>query len=499
MMKKILFLIMACVLAIGTVAKLKYDQVHDRSAPAVSPETAAQTPFTGAEKPAIEPGDVKLLQALDDEYTNLVETVMPSVVSVTTSRIVQLYPRGRNPVLDLFGLPGSQGNSARQQRIPAGVGSGVIVSQEGHIVTNYHVVASGDQIKVQLNDGRIADAKVIGGDQSLDIAVLKVGETGLRPLPFAEATRTKVGQLVFAIGSPFGFEETVTSGIVSAIGRPAVTEMGSEFVQTNADINPGNSGGPLINLRGEIVGINTWIFSQTGASVGIGFAIPSDIVRRALESIINTGGVERGYLGISMGDVTPDLAKRLKVRKGAVVDRVGQDSPAEHAGLRADDVIVSIGTRRIDDSASLRTNVLGLAIGEAVEMRVVRAGQEIRIAVTIGKAPENYFTGGPRGSPGSSTAPADRTRSPLEGVEVVRIPARQRRGLSRGIEGVMVSRVDADSPASGVLQPSDIIEEVDQQPVSDPEQFAQLLQDSSSDKHLLSIIRGRTRSFVVVR
>lgn len=487
-MKKFLFLIIACGLTIGAAAKLKYDQAYDHSAPAVSAETAAETPFTGADQPALLASDVPMLQALDDEYTKLVETVMPSVVSVTTSRMVQLYSRQWNQM-------------SNPMRVPGGVGSGVVVSKEGHIVTNFHVISSSDQIKVQLNDGRIADAKVIGGDKNLDIAVLKIEEPDLYPLPFADAQRTKVGQLVFAIGSPFGLQETVTSGIVSAIGRPAVTEMGSEFVQTNADINPGNSGGPLINLRGEIVGINTMIFSQTGSSVGIGFAIPSDIVRRGMESIIKTGAVERGYLGIQMGELNPSLAEKLSVNKGAYVDGVTADSPADQAGLKKDDVITEVGNRRIDGSSSLKSNILNLGIGQQVELKIVRDGKEQTLAVTIGKAPENYFTqhtpgGYNRGNPADPNNQSEQLTG-LEGVEVVRIPARQRRGM--GVDGVMVSRVDADSPAAGVLRPSDIIEEVDQQPVTDPEQFAELMTGNRDDRHLLSIIRGRTRSFVVVR
>ncbi len=486
-MKKFLFLIIACGLTIGAAAKLKYDQVNDRSAPAVSAQTALETPFTGADQPALQPGDVPMLQALDNEYTTLVETVMPSVVSVTTSRMVQLYSRRWNSM-------------SNPLRVPGGAGSGVVVSKEGHIVTNYHVISSGDQIKVQLNDGRIADAKVIGGDKNLDVAVLKIDEPNLRPLPFAEANRTKVGQLVFAIGSPFGLEETVTSGIVSAIGRPAVTEMGSEFIQTNADINPGNSGGPLINLRGEIVGINTMIFSETGSSVGIGFAIPSDIVRRGMESIIKTGKVERGYLGIQMADLNPNLARKLSVDKGAYIARVTVDSPAEQAGLKENDVITEVGDRRIDDSTGLRSNILNLGIGQKVEVKIVRAGQEQTVAVTIGKAPDNYFTQLRGGlfhqNPASPNDPSQST-SALEGVTVSEIPARQRRGL--GVDGVIVTKVAPDSPAAGVLQPMDIIEEVDQQPVNDPEEFAQLMGETGGDKHLLSIIRGRTRSFVVVR
>lgn len=339
--------------------------------------------YTPAEGPKINPKDVQVLSALDAEYTRLMQAVIPSVVSITTSKHVP--ERG----MDLFDL-------LRGQRVPNqeskqySLGSGVIVSKEGHILTNFHVVNGMDEIQVQLTDGRSEPAKLIGMDEQTDIAVLKIDTNQIEPLPLGDSDQVRVGQMVFAVGNPFGLQETVTQGIISARDRRAVADSGVEFLQTDAAVNQGNSGGPLLNLKGEIIGINSAIFpSKSGAWLGISFAIPANVARRALESVLKTGRIVRGYLGVRMEDLTANFAPQAGFPEmpGAIVLQVLPGSPAEKAGLKPRDVIRRFNGRPVLDKLGLRSRVAETDIGASVELGILRDGKDITVNAVIAEAP----------------------------------------------------------------------------------------------------------------
>ena len=340
------------------------------------------TPATG---PRIDPKDVQVLSALDAEYSRIVAAVIPSVVSVVTERRVQM-PQALDPFEYFFR---QRAQRKPQERVQNGLGSGVIVSREGHILTNHHVIQGMDKIMVQLSDGRTEPAALIGSDEQTDIAVLKIEARNLEPLALGDSDRVHVGQMVFAIGNPFGLSETVTTGIVSAKGRRALADSGVELFQTDAAVNQGNSGGPLLNLRGEIVGINTAIYSETGGWLGISFAVPSNVARRALESLLEQGRVVRGHLGVEMIDLTPEFAQQLQLREttGALIARVAAGSPAEKAGLQPRDIVRGFNGRAITDIQALRSRVAETDLGQKVALTVLRQGQELTLTAEIVEAP----------------------------------------------------------------------------------------------------------------
>ncbi len=343
--------------------------------------------YTPAAGPKIDAKDVQVLAALDAEYSHLINAVVPSVVSITSSRTVRLQQQ-INPLEFFFPNRINRPPLERQQ---SSLGSGVIVSREGHILTNNHVIANMEKIEVQLTDGRVEPAQLIGSDEMTDIAVLKIDAKNIEPLPFGDSDLVRVGQLVFAIGNPFGLQETVTQGIVSAKGRRAVADSGVEFLQTDAAVNQGNSGGPLLNLRGEIVGINSAIYSNSGegAWLGISFAIPSNIARRTLDSLLKNGRVIRGYLGVQMINLNRETARALGVpdTAGAAVVNTVVGSPAEKAGLKPGDVIRTFNGRPIANSLAFRSRIAEMEINAKVELGVLRGGQLVTLLMTIAEAP----------------------------------------------------------------------------------------------------------------
>jgi len=278
------------------------------------------------------------------------------------------------------------------ERVQTALGSGVIVSKEGHILTNRHVIAQMEKIEVQLTDGRVEPAQLIGADEQTDIAVLKIEAKNIEPLALGDSDQVRVGQMVFAIGNPFGLQETVTKGIVSAKGRHAVADSSVEFFQTDAAVNQGNSGGPLLNLRGEIIGINSAIYSTSddGAWLGISFAIPANVARRALDSLLKNGRIVRGYLGVNMSDITVEIARMMSLpdTSGALVIDVLSGSPAEKAGLQPGDVIKRFNGQPIADFRALRSRVAESDIGAKVELGVLRKGQEMTISAIVTETPQ---------------------------------------------------------------------------------------------------------------
>lgn len=354
--------------------------------------------YTPATAPPLAASDVPRLAGTDEEYARLVDAVLPSVVSITSQRVGQTRS-GRISAFDL--LLGNR--DARVQPVETSLGSGVIVSKEGHIVTNHHVTERMNEIEVQLSDGRTFRATLLGSDPSVDIAVLKIDAPNLKPLPLGDSENVRVGQLVFAIGNPFGLGETVTTGIISAKGRRAAEDSAVEYLQTDAAVNRGNSGGPLINLRGEIVGINAAIFSNNdeGNWLGISFAVPSNTARRALESVIKRGRIVRTYLGVTISNVTPELARQLQMdsTKGAFITDVVAESPAERAGLQPGDVVLEVNGHAIKDSLGLRNRLNDVDVGEKVELQITRIGVPKTLVAEMAEAPAELTEPEPRPTP----------------------------------------------------------------------------------------------------
>jgi serine protease Do len=376
------------------------------------------------------------------------------------------------------------------------------------------VVDQVDEIEVQLSDGQIRKARLIGADADVDLAVLKIDDPNVKPLKLADSDSVQAGDFVLAIGNPFGFEETVTDGIISSKGRPNRGDMFGDLLQTNAAINPGNSGGPLINLRGEVVGINTAIISRSGGSQGIGFAIPSNTVRTALESLLKQGRIIRGYLGIG-GRI--NRGPQAAPEDGVVVGEVIPGSPAEEAHLQRGDVIRKFNGHEVKNFMQLRTYVSQVELNKTVDVEVERDGKPLKVSATIREQPAGYQTSQvtPR-QPQSPAQPDDQdedqnrppqpppsggSASALAGVSVGELTPQlaQQLDLPAGVKGVVVSQVDS-SLTSTDLQKGDVIEDVNQEPVATVADFQKAAARlNPAQPQVLSVCRHRTRSFVVVR
>ncbi len=370
----------------------------------------------------------------------LVKKVAPAVVNIRVSQTVATRsPFGDDTFRRFFGVP--------DEREVASAGSGVIVDAEnGYILTNHHVVENADRIMISLINEDSLDAEVVGSDAATDIAVIKVDPAGLVELPIGESDDVEVGDFVIAIGNPFGLGHTVTSGIVSALGRTGISRTGYEdFIQTDASINPGNSGGALVNMNGELVGINSAIISRTGGNVGIGFAVPSEIARSIMRQILDFGEVRRGLLGVTITTIDKEGAKALgaEVESGALVSNIEPGSAAEQAGLLVDDIIVKVDEKKIDDSREL-ANAIGLkGSGEQVSIQFVRDGKSREVTATLGQQSVSRSTGTDI-HPGLDGAQfATSTTSSLSGVDVTEVeagsPAAQR-GLRSGDTIIAVNR-----------------------------------------------------------
>lgn len=492
-MRRFLFIVVLIAIFLAGLYDWNHRRVQNRQ-----PEQ-----FTPATSSALDLKDVQLLAALDDEYTRLVHAVVPSVVSITTSKRVQT-----GYAIDPFELlfhHRLQGVPQEQERYA--LGSGVIVSKEGHILTNNHVIADMDKIEVELSDGRAEPAEIIGADPETDIAVLKIKGVTVAPLPIGNSDDVKVGQLAFAIGNPLGLQETVTRGIISAKSR-IVDDSSMQYFQTDAAINQGNSGGALVNLRGELIGINTRIASQSGGSQGLGFAIPSNIARRVLESILKQGRVIHGYLGVVIQQLTPELAAHFGVNQtnGALVTQVATGSPAEKAGLRSGDVITKFNGRQINGIQDLRARVAETPVDTAVDIGIVRGNQETKLTAKIAEQPVGG--GALQQQPGIPQLPQPATPAPeendmLAGVVVTQIPADHRQNLPDNVKGVMVAEVAPDSVAANSPDPlraGDVIEEIDHKPVPTVADYQKVVKQMKADgkQTLLFICRGKTRSFIVL-
>src|SRR5579863_3349837 len=323
-------------------------------------------------------------------YADAAQKAMPAVVNVFSSKDGALPPdpRAKDPLFRYFF--GDRNNRKQQEEPATNLGSGVIVSSEGYILTNQHVVDGAQKIEISLADGRTTDAKVIGVDPETDLAVLKVNLTNLPTITLGRMDQARVGDVVLAIGNPFGVGQTVTMGIISALGRNHLgINTFENFIQTDAPINPGNSGGALVDVKGNLLGINTAIYSRSGGSLGIGFAIPVSTARSVLESIITTGSVTRGWIGVEPQDVTPEIAESfgLEQKSGAIVAGVLKNGPADRAGIKPGDILVSVNGQEITDTTRLLNVIAQIKPGTAAKVHLVRKSHEMDLEVTIGKRP----------------------------------------------------------------------------------------------------------------
>jgi len=494
------------VLLVSAGISLLYDYRLKRGNLDLLPRRASEN-YTFASEAAINPKQVASLEALNQERRALVKSVIPSVVAVKTSKKIGIRRQyGLDPFEFFFGNPRGQFRSPREEAlVQNSLGSGVIVTNEGHIITNNHVVDQVDEIEVQLSDGRTKKARLVGADSQIDLAVLKIDDPGVKPLKLADSDTVQAGDFVLAIGNPFGFEETVTDGIISSKGRPGRSDYFGDLLQTNAAINPGNSGGPLINLRGEVIGINTAIASTTGGSQGVGFAIPSNTVRTALESLLKQGRIIRGYLGIQARAAQP--GQRGADNEGVVVGEILPGSPAAEAQLQQGDVIRKFDGRDVKNFNVLRSLVSQTELNKKVELEIERGGKPIKVTAQIREQPVDYQTSGtlPRRSQPQPQVPSqpdqESTSGPFASIHVGDLTPEMARELDlpSNVRGVVVTNVDPDSGVAE-LQKDDVIEEINQQPitsVSDYNKIAGSLDPSQAQ--VLSICRHRMRSFLVLR
>lgn len=461
----------------------------------------ASEKYSLATAPTVDPKDIAGLENLNRERRALVSAIIPSVVSIKTSKKVAVRKQYQLDPGDFFNRnPRQFRNPNEEAMVQNSLGSGVVVTSEGHIITNNHVVDQVDEIEVQLSDGRTKKARLVGSDAVVDLAVLKVDDAGLKPLKFGDSDAMQAGDFVIAIGNPFGFEETVTDGIISSKGRPNRVDGFGDYLQTNAAINPGNSGGPLVNLRGEIIGINTAIISRSGGSQGIGFAIPSNSVKVALESLLKNGRIIRGYLGIQARPTTQGVAET----DGVIVDDVVPNSPAAEAKLRRDDVIKKFNGHTVRNITELRSLVSQVELNKKVELELVRNGSTQKVTAEIKEQPADYLSRNNPRQPQTPQQPDDQQdqpdeTNPLASVEVAEVNAdvMKRLDLPNRIRGVLVTKVDGEA---GELRAGDVIEEVNQQPVTSVSEFKKAIASlDPNGTQVLSVCRHRTRSFVVIR
>ncbi len=383
-----------------------------------------------------------------------------------------------------------------RERQEQGLGSGVIVSQDGYIVTNNHVVEQADELTVALSDKRTFKAKVIGSDPKTDIAVVKIEASNLSPLQWGDSLQLEVGELVLAVGNPFGLSQTVTMGIISAVGRANMGIVDYEdFIQTDAAINPGNSGGALVNLKGELIGINTAIFSRTGGNMGIGFAVPSNMAKSVMQSLLKYGKVIRGWIGVSIQEVTPELAKEFGASdtQGALVGDVMKDSPAEKAKLERGDIITSYNRTPIKDPAHLRSLVAETAPGTTVTLSILREKKQEDVSLTIGELPKNVAEAAGRSGEGV------RGEHALAGVTVEDL-LESRSGQSRHRSGVVVTDIEANSPAEQAgLRIGDVIIEINRKPIRNVQDFEQATSRLGARSSVLMLLgRGNVTIYLSI-
>ncbi len=447
------------------------------------------------------------IAGVQTSYADVVSRVAPAVVTIHSemrARAPQQFPFADDPFFDqFFGGRGRTPQRQQPQRASA-LGSGVIVSQDGYILTNHHVIDGAEKIKVDLNDNRTLDAKVVGSDAPSDLAVLKVNATNLPVLQLGDSDRVRVGDVALAVGNPLGVGQTVTLGIISAKGRRTGLSDGSfeDFLQTDAPISQGNSGGALVNTNGEMVGINSQILSRTGGSIGIGFAIPSNMARDVMDQLIKTGKVRRGQLGVGIQPVTQDIAANLGLKdtRGVIVAQVTPGSPAESAGIKQGDVITSLNGAPVADLNSFRNQVARTPPGSTIQLTIMRNGSEQQVRATLGEATAKNTgdEGDGGGNSGGNGSPQSTGKLGLS-VQPLTPEIAQQLGLRGVTQGLVVGDVDPNgSAADAGIQQGDVILQINQQPVRTGADIQSALNRSGARPALLLVNRHGVTVFITV-
>ncbi|MDA3915511.1 MAG: Do family serine endopeptidase [Deltaproteobacteria bacterium] len=427
-------------------------------------------------------------------FAKLAEEAKPGVVNIQTVKTIK---GGGRVFKHFFGQPfGGQNdmfddffNQKPQSRKEKSLGSGFVISKDGYIVTNNHVIKDADQIKVILHDKTQYDAEIIGTDPVTDLALIKIKEENLAPLKFGSSSKTEVGSWVVAIGSPFGLEQTVTAGIVSAKGRIIGSGPYDDFIQTDASINPGNSGGPLLNLKGEVIGINTAIIRS---GQGIGFAIPSDLATGVIEQLIDQQSVSRGWMGVAIQDITEELAQyyNIKETRGVYVAKVYEEDPADKAGIKAGDIIFMIDDKKIRSSRDLSLTIAGSLVDEEVDVKLIREGKEKLLKVKLGKRPEN----GPETFNSNQSFDLFGFRFKQMDEDIAR-----KLGYPENIKGLVVIEIEPGSEASStIVRHGDLLMEINHNKVSTIKEYRQYLKNIDKGKTVqLLFRRGNSHVFVI--
>ncbi|MBT8399093.1 MAG: Do family serine endopeptidase [Rhodothermia bacterium] len=468
----------------------------------VGSDLQASTSTSSEERP-----DLPDASPFEEVFIGVAESVNPAVVQIRSERVSENRMNEIHPFFEGTPFEDFFDQQPREFRSNA-LGSGVIVRSDGYIITNNHVIQNAEELEVKLYGGDYYDAEVVGTDPNSDLAVIKIDGSDFPTIPYGSINNIRIGQWVMAFGSPLSEDlgNTVTAGIVSGLGRTSLAlsrlNTFSSFIQTDAAINPGNSGGPLVNLRGELIGINSAIFSRSGGYQGVGFAIPVDVVDNVTTQLIDDGVVKRAFLGVSFGPVSPALADAFGVPRGAAqVESVTEGSAAEEADLRSGDIITAIDGYQLKDYNQLRTIIGNKLPGATVKLDIVRDGDVKELAVKLGERDEDAIAGAINGGT-ESDEPSEMNRL---GIEIRDLTASLRRSLQlddESIQGVVVSSIDESSDAyrEADLRRGDIIVELDKKEVTSVSDFERLYSDLDGGDHFLVRVmrpaRGATRSFI---
>jgi serine protease Do len=439
-----------------------------------------------------------------ENLPDVIEKVVPAVVNISSKKVIKTQEGVYSPFFNdpffrrFFGDEFLRRYNVPRERVQRNLGSGVIISPDGYILTNNHLVEKAEEVEIVLPDNREFDAKIIGTDPRSDVAVLKIDGEDLPIVPIGDSSELRLGQVVLAVGYPFGVGQTVTMGIVSALSRSRLGLVDFEdFIQTDAAINPGNSGGALINSRGELVGINTAILSRSGGSQGIGFAIPIELANTIMESIIQHGRVIRGWLGVWIQDVTPQLAEAFGLDEagGVLISDLQEDSPAVEGGLQRDDVVVKYDGRDVENMNHFRQMVATTPPGEKVTMELIREGKKKEIKVKIGEHPDT--------SKGEADEEKDEDVSPFfvgVGLETLTDGYRRQLDIPSEVNGVLVTEVDRDSPAGEAgLETGDVITAVNRIQVENLDDFERVLKKSKGGRLLLLVYKDGGHVYLLVK
>lgn len=441
---------------------------------------------------AAEKDPTAVLGQLGDAMAKVADQAKPAIVNISTTRMVkaQRHPFFDDPFFRRFFGDESQ---KQQKRKVANLGSGVIATSDGYILTNNHVIEGAEDILVKLSNNKEYKGKVVGTDKRTDLAVIQIDEKNLSTIKWGDSDKLRVGEIVLAVGNPYGLNQTITMGIISALGRSGIGITDYEdFIQTDAAINPGNSGGALVNIKGELVGVNTAIFSTTGGYQGIGFAIPANMANSIMSSIINQGKVVRGWLGVHIQPLTPELVKQFNLQddKGVLLSDVVEGGPAEKGELKKGDVIIEYDGKKVESPVHLRNMVASTVPGQSVNTRVIRDGKPLVLKLVIGELPTEI-----------QAAPPVQPANTFRGISVQEITDEflKKSGITRKIKGVAVIGVDEASPAFGMLSGGDIITEINRHAVTNVTGFNSLISKIKPEQDvLLSIIREGSSLYLVI-